>query len=91
MCAVHGRILIATTNHVEQLDPALIRPGRLDLQMELGYVDIEIFDQFLKRFFGKGIHENKAKLKEGLTCAELQSLLLQKKAFDEIVRYATCD
>ena len=25
-----GRMLIMTTNHVEKLDPALIRPGRVD-------------------------------------------------------------
>ena len=28
-----GRILIMTTNHRERLDPALIRPGRVDLQI----------------------------------------------------------
>jgi len=31
-----GRILIMTTNHKEKLDPALLRPGRADLQIELG-------------------------------------------------------
>lgn len=29
-----GRILIMTTNHPEKLDPALIRPGRVDRQVE---------------------------------------------------------
>ena len=29
-----GRVLIMTTNHVEKLDDALIRPGRVDLQVE---------------------------------------------------------
>jgi hypothetical protein len=33
------RIVIMTTNHVEQLDPALIRPGRIDLQLKLGYLE----------------------------------------------------
>lgn len=28
-----GRVLIMTTNHVSKLDPALIRPGRVDLQV----------------------------------------------------------
>lgn len=31
----HGMITIATTNHVEKLDPALIRKGRFDIQVEL--------------------------------------------------------
>lgn len=33
------RIVIMTTNHVDHLDPALIRPGRIDLQLKLGYLE----------------------------------------------------
>ncbi|CAG8501238.1 7796_t:CDS:2 [Ambispora gerdemannii] len=32
-----GNIIIMTTNHVEQLDPAVIRPGRMDVRLDLGY------------------------------------------------------
>ena len=32
------RILVMTTNHPERLDPALIRPGRVDVRLRLGYV-----------------------------------------------------
>ena len=37
-----GRILIMTTNHIEKLDSALIRPGRIDLRLELNYADSEL-------------------------------------------------
>jgi chaperone BCS1 len=30
-----GRILIMTTNHAEWLDDALIRPGRVDMKLNL--------------------------------------------------------
>lgn len=30
-----GRIVVMTTNHREKLDPALIRPGRIDYQVEI--------------------------------------------------------
>ena len=33
-----GRIVIMTTNHPEALDPALIRPGRIDKKVYLGYM-----------------------------------------------------
>ena len=32
-----GRVLFLTTNHPERLDPALVRPGRVDRQIELGF------------------------------------------------------
>lgn len=31
----NGRILIITTNHIDKLDPALIRPGRIDILREV--------------------------------------------------------
>lgn len=34
-----GRILVMTTNHIEKLDPALLRPGRVDLSIAFGYSD----------------------------------------------------
>jgi len=32
-----GRVLFLTTNHPERLDPTLIRPGRVDLNLELSH------------------------------------------------------
>jgi SpoVK/Ycf46/Vps4 family AAA+-type ATPase len=32
-----GNIIIMTTNHIEHLDPACIRPGRMDVHLDLGY------------------------------------------------------
>jgi chaperone BCS1 len=34
-----GRILVMTTNHVEKLDGALVRPGRVDMSIGFGYAD----------------------------------------------------
>ncbi|KAI0929840.1 hypothetical protein AcV5_006699 [Taiwanofungus camphoratus] len=34
VAAAEGRILFATTNHLERLDPALSRPGRMDVWVE---------------------------------------------------------
>ncbi|GHV02627.1 hypothetical protein FACS189485_03590 [Spirochaetia bacterium] len=57
-----GRVLILTTNHPEKLDPALLRPGRIDLRVNVGYVTkaafisfIDVFDNSnLAAFYGFG-------------------------------------
>ena len=44
VAASEGRILVMTTNHAEKLDPALLRPGRVDMTVTFGYTskaDIE--------------------------------------------------
>ena len=35
-----GRIVVMTSNHPEKLDPALIRPGRVNLKLNLGCVEL---------------------------------------------------
>lgn len=37
----HGLVTIATTNHLDRLDPAMIRHGRFDVKVELGFLDWE--------------------------------------------------
>jgi mitochondrial chaperone BCS1 len=49
--AVEGSITILTTNHREQLDPALIRPGRCDREFELGYLSAETCAKMFGCFF----------------------------------------
>jgi chaperone BCS1 len=36
VASAEERIIFLTTNHIEKLDPALIRPGRVDLKEHLG-------------------------------------------------------
>ncbi|ROT34909.1 hypothetical protein SODALDRAFT_381884 [Sodiomyces alkalinus F11] len=37
-----GRVLVMTTNHIEKLDKALIRPGRVDMTVNFTLADLEI-------------------------------------------------
>lgn len=46
-----GRVLIATTNHIERLDPALIRPGRIDRKDWIGHADRDQLRRMFVRFF----------------------------------------
>jgi mitochondrial chaperone BCS1 len=40
-----------TTNHKERLDPALLRPGRADMHMELNYASEQQMKGLMKKFF----------------------------------------
>lgn len=48
----HGIITLMTTNHIETLDPALIRPGRVDILEEIGYVDTAQVAALCEQFLG---------------------------------------
>lgn len=46
-----GRLIVMTTNHPEKIDPALIRPGRVDRKYEIGYSDQDQAKRMFLRFF----------------------------------------
>ncbi|KAK3402096.1 BCS1 N terminal-domain-containing protein [Sordaria brevicollis] len=46
-----GRVLIMTTNHIEKLDKALIRPGRVDMIVEFGRADKEMTAAIFRAIF----------------------------------------
>ncbi|GMF38075.1 unnamed protein product [Phytophthora lilii] len=46
-----GRIVIMTTNHPEKLDPALIRPGRVNKKLMLGYMNSTQVQNMLEYYF----------------------------------------
>ncbi|KAL0482198.1 mitochondrial chaperone BCS1 [Acrasis kona] len=45
------RIIFMTTNHLEKLDPALIRPGRIDVKQYIGYATRHQMEGMFNRFF----------------------------------------
>lgn len=84
---VHGRILIGTTNHIETLDKALIRPGRFDLLLELNYVNKEVLKQFFDYYYPKNkINYKTLKLKNNISVAELQQMVLQDFTYKNILK-----
>lgn len=46
-----GRIVIMTTNHVDQLDDALVRPGRVDMKVHLGNISSKSAEEMFLRMF----------------------------------------
>jgi hypothetical protein len=74
-----GRIIIMTSNYPEKLDKALIRPGRIDINVNLSYCDKEMIVNMFNDFYSgtfdlEFIKEDK--LKElNFTPAFIQSML----------------
>jgi len=86
--STHGRILVTTTNHIEQLDKALIRHGRIDIKIEIGFVNKEILSDFLQSFFPKSnINLNNIKIKSNVTVATLQNLVLLGSNEEDIIEF----
>eukprot|EP00775_Hariotina_reticulata_P004999 gene4999-5240_t len=48
-----GRLVIMTTNHPERLDPALIRPGRINKQVYMGNIAAAEALRMVQHYFGE--------------------------------------
>ena len=73
------RILIATTNHPEKLDKALIREGRFDLHLEIGYVNDEMLKEFITRFYPGHKIPKSFKIKPKVAPCEVQGLIFKNR------------
>ncbi|CEL10200.1 hypothetical protein ASPCAL13324 [Aspergillus calidoustus] len=51
VAAQEGRVLIMTTNHLELLDPALVRPGRVDYKILFKLADRDLTKKMFCNFF----------------------------------------
>lgn len=51
VASTEARIVFMTTNFLERLDPALIRPGRVDLKVEIGHASQHQIAQMFQRFY----------------------------------------
>ena len=56
-----GRILVISSNHYNKLDPALIRPGRIDITHELTNTSRETIAEMYLHLFDKNINPNSLK------------------------------
>jgi len=71
----HGMVVFITTNHREKLDEALVRKGRIDIDLEIGPIDRETAGRMFAAFYGE-----RASLDGYVphTGAELQAIFLDE-------------
>lgn len=92
VASTEARIVFMTTNYLERLDPALIRPGRVDVKEYVGYCTRHQLEQMFMRFYAGEEGAKNAKvfaenvLKEGrnVSPAQVQGYFMIHKMSDQI-------
>ncbi|XP_039159412.1 AAA-ATPase At3g50940-like [Eucalyptus grandis] len=65
------RIIVFTTNHIEKLDPALLRPGRMDLHVPMSYCTSFGFKLLASNYLGIDHHELFDQIESAITTARV--------------------
>ena len=90
MAAQEGRIIVLTTNHRELLDAALIRPGRIDMEVELGNASAMQLRALFLRFFPQATAQADAAVAaytpKSLSPAQVQQALLAAGDADDALK-----
>lgn len=83
-----GIVFFFTTNHIQNLDPALLRPGRIDMVFEINNPRTTSIIAYMCNFFDyrQTVREDKVELIRDLTdcsMAVVQECCIQSKSFEE--------
>lgn len=91
-CCGSERIFVFTTNHIEKLDPALLRSGRMDMHIHLSYCTFEAFKVLAKNYLAIQDHELFGEVKEEMEGVEItpadvsEVLIREKRDVGEVLR-----
>jgi len=55
---IPGRVILISTNHPERLDPALIRPGRMDMVLEFTKCNTSMYTDIIQQFYNDFIYDD---------------------------------
>jgi chaperone BCS1 len=89
---MHDAIIVFTTNHIEEIDPAVIRPGRVDYMLELKNATAETIEEMIKYKY-KLTDEEMLKYKDkinkiskiSVSPAKVQNLCFTHKNIEDIL------
>lgn len=81
----HGHILVLDTNHLERLDPALVRPGRVDRILSWNKMSSRAVHAYLENYFEASIPKTVHFPNYMYTAAELQAAVSLKSSWSDFV------
>lgn len=58
----HGRVMIITSNHYDKLDPAVKRPGRIDIEVPLENADKDLLGQIYESYYDQRMTSKEMRL-----------------------------
>ncbi|KAG8367716.1 hypothetical protein BUALT_Bualt16G0101900 [Buddleja alternifolia] len=70
-CCGSERIFVFTTNHIEKLDPALLRCGRMDMHIHMSYCSFAALKILLKNYLGYEEIESEEEVAAAIGAAEM--------------------
>lgn len=80
-----GLVTVMTTNHIDILRESIYRPGRIDLLLEIGYVNKSSLDELTISRLGKTFD---VKVREGLTMSDLVDRI-DNTSEEEFIKYVS--
>lgn len=86
-----GRIIIISSNHIDSIDPALKRPGRIDLHVNMNYVNTNILKQMYLQYYDECLNvENENEFNEfekyKITPAQITNVLINSEDKNEFIK-----
>lgn len=84
------RIIVFTTNYKERLDPALLRPGRMDMHIHMGYCTPESFQILANNYHSIEYHDTYPEIEKlikevTVTPAEVAEVLMRNDDTDVVL------
>lgn len=74
VASAEGQLIFMTTNYLDRLDPALIRPGRVDVKLLIDYASEFQLQEMFAKFYPETSINMSRKFAESLKCASPISL-----------------
>jgi len=88
-----GRIIVMTTNYPDRIDPALIRPGRIDFNIEMNKASRNCIKSIIEHYYDIELSQNDVnKIQDNIyTPAEISDIIksfyFAKLSYNECINH----